>query len=75
LSPITLFEAAILGVARLRADGWTDQIAPGTQLEVRVSEPVTTHTITLAQVRRWVDGVAPSLDEILKKRRLGALLA
>jgi hypothetical protein len=46
----SLYDSAILGVARLRADGWTDQIAAGTSLEVRVSEPVTTHTIMLAQL-------------------------
>ena len=71
----SLYEAAILGVARLRADGWSDQIAPGTPLEVRVSEPATTHTLTLAQLRRWTEGIAVSPDETLKKNRLKALLA
>jgi hypothetical protein len=50
-------------------------VAPGTQLEVQVREPATTHSVSLAQLRRWVDGVAVSPDEILKKRRVKAMLA
>ena len=68
----SLYEAAILGVSQ---DGWADPIAPGTPLEIQVREPVTTHVVTLAQLRRWVDGVAVSPDETLKKRTLKVLLA
>ena len=71
----SLYEAAILGVALLRKDGWSDQIAPGTQIEIEVREPATTHCVSLAQLRRWVDGIAVSPDETLKKRRLKELLA
>lgn len=71
----SLYEAAAMGIARLRADGWCDQIAQGTSIEVRVTTPATTHTITVAQLLRWTDGVAASPDEILRKRRLKALLA
>ena len=70
----SLYEGAALGIARLRADGWCDQIAQGTSIEVRVTAPATTHTITLAQLLRWTDGIAASPDETLRKRRLRALL-
>ena len=50
-------------------------IAPGTELEVLVREPATCHRLTVQQIRRWCDGVAVSLDETLKKRRLKQLLA
>jgi hypothetical protein len=42
--------------------------------EVRVTSPVTMHTITLAQLLRWTDGIAASPDETLRKRRVRALL-
>jgi hypothetical protein len=70
----SLYEAAILGVALLRKDGWAEQIAPGTQLEIQVREPATTHCVTLAQLRRWVEGIAVSPDEALRKRKLKAIL-
>jgi len=71
----SLYEAAILGISLLRRDEWADPIAPGTPLEIQVREPATTHVVTVAQLRRWVDGVAVSPDETLKKRRLKELLA
>jgi hypothetical protein len=70
----SLYEAAIVGINLLKQDGWVEAIAPGTRLEVRVRHPATTHSISVAQLRRWVDGIAVSPDETLKKRRLKALL-
>ena len=55
--------------------GWADAIALGTELEVQVREPATSHRLTVQQIRRWCDGVAVSPDETLKKRRLKELLA
>ena len=74
VSADTLYEAAIVGFSLLRQDGWVDPIAPGTQLEIQVRHPATTHRVSLAQLRRWVEGVAVSPDDTLKKRRLKALL-
>jgi hypothetical protein len=45
---------------------WTDAIAPGTELEIKVREPATCHRLTV-QIRRWCYGVAVSPDETLKK--------
>jgi hypothetical protein len=71
----SLYEAAILGVAALRADRWADQIAPGTQLEVHVRAPATIHWVTIMQLRRWCEGICVSPEETLKKRKLRAMLA
>ena len=68
------YEAAILGVAALRDAGWADAIAPGTQLEVQVRAPATSHCVTLAQLRRWCEGICVSPEETLRKRKLRALL-
>src|SRR3954470_3915982 len=75
VSADSLYEAAIVGFSLLKQDGWTDPIAPGTRLEIQVRHPATTHSVSLAQLRRWVDGIAVSPDETLKKRKLKALLA
>jgi hypothetical protein len=61
-------------VAALRQDGWAEPIAPGTLVEVLAREPATTHCVTLAQLRRWCDGIAVNPDETLKKRRLKTIL-
>jgi len=71
----SIYEAAALGIAALKNSGWTDVIAPGTQLEIQVREPATSHRLTVQQIRRWCDGVAVSPDETLKKRRLKQLLS
>jgi hypothetical protein len=71
----SLYEAAILGVAALRADGWAEQIAPGMRLEVHVRAPATIHCVTIMQLRRWCEGICVSPEETLKKRKLRAMLA
>ena len=43
----SVYEAAALGLSRLRSDEWADQIAPGTPIEITVREPATTHTVSL----------------------------
>jgi hypothetical protein len=71
----TLFDAAALGVAVLRKDGWIDQgFAVGTKLRVDVREPATSHTVTLSQVERWLDGATSSPNERVRKDRLRELL-
>jgi hypothetical protein len=71
----SLYEAAILGVSLLRQDGWVEVIAPGTEIEIQVGAPATKHCVTVAQLRRWCDGVAISPEETLRKRRLREMLA
>ena len=75
VSAESIYEAAALGASALKSDGWADAIAPGTELDIQVREPATSHRLTVQQIRRWCDGVAVSPDETLKKRRLKQLLA
>ena len=71
----SLYEAAILGVALLRADGWAKQLSPGTPIEVQVRALATTHCVSIAQLRRWAEAIMPEPDETLKERRLKQLFA
>jgi hypothetical protein len=70
----TLFEAAAQAVDMFKQSEWADVIGPSTELSVAVKHPETTHLVTLAQMRRWCDGVAVSPDEILKRRRVKAMI-
>ena len=74
VSADSLYEAAILGLTLLKQADWVDPVALGTPLEIQVKNPETTHRVSLAQLRRWVDGTAVSPDETLRKRRLKELL-
>jgi hypothetical protein len=70
----TLYEAAALALSIFRTSEWADQIGPGTALSVTVKNPETTHRVTLDQLRHWCDGVAVSPNEVLKRRRVKALI-
>jgi hypothetical protein len=70
----SVYEAAALGLSLLRRDEWADQIAPGTPIEIAVREPATTHTVSLAQIHRWCDGVAVSPEELQKRKRVRELI-
>jgi hypothetical protein len=70
----TLFEAAAAGAALLKRQDWGEPIASGTPLDVEVRAPAVTHRLTLAQIRQWCDSVAVSPDEVLRRRRVRALL-
>jgi hypothetical protein len=45
----SIYEAAALVVSALKNSGWADAIAPGTELEVQVREPATSHRLTVQQ--------------------------
>ena len=72
---VSIYEAAALGVWALKKSGWADRVALGTELEVQVREPATSHRISVQQIHRWCDAVAISPDDTLRKRRLKQLLA
>jgi hypothetical protein len=71
----SVYEAAALGVSALKKSGWVEVVALGTEIEVQVSEPATSHRITVQQIHRWCDGIAISPEETLRKRRLKQLLS
>src|SRR4051812_11518639 len=56
VSADTLYEAAIVGFSLLKRGGWVDPIAPGTRFQIQVRQPGTTHCVSIAQLRRWVEG-------------------
>ena len=44
----TVYEAAIRGIHLLRRDGCVDSVGPGTELEIQLREPATTHRFSSA---------------------------
>jgi hypothetical protein len=74
VSAESMFEAAVLGLAALKSDEWTERIGPATRLEVKVQAPAVTHVLSVLQIHRWLDGVATSPKELSKKKTLKALL-
>ena len=67
-------EAAGLGLARLKKDGWIEGLGPGTRLEIAVREPATRHSLTVQQLDRWLGGVTTSPAEVLRRARVKQLL-
>jgi hypothetical protein len=70
----TLYEAAALGIALLRKDGWIEGLGPATRLEISVRQPATNHVLTFQQVQRWLDGVTATPADALRKAKLKHLL-
>jgi hypothetical protein len=71
----SLFEAGALGLSALKKDAWTEGIGPGTHLEVRVHEPAVTHTLSLQQLKRWLEAATISPNEKVRKDRLKSMLS
>jgi hypothetical protein len=70
----TLYEAAGMGLARLKKDGWIEGLGPGTRLEIAVREPSTLHSLTVQQLQRWVNSVTTSPAEVLRRSKVKHLL-
>jgi hypothetical protein len=71
----SLYEAAAMGVAALKKDGWVEGLGPGTRLVIRVRESSGTHSVTVQQLTRWLDGASVSPAEVLRRAQLKKLLA
>ena len=71
----SLFEAAVLGVRRLRRSEWNDPPGQSAILEIEVRNPGVKHTVTLQQLSRWLNGASSSPAESMKKVHLRGLLA
>jgi hypothetical protein len=71
----SLFEAAVLGVNRLRAGEWNDPPGYAATLEIEVRHPSVRHMLNLQQVARWLNGASTSPAESMKKVHLRKLLA
>lgn len=50
----SLFEAAVLAIHAFRKDEWTDFVA--NVLELAIREPAVKHQVSIAQVKRWLEG-------------------
>ena len=70
----TLYEAAALGLARLKRDGWIEGLGPGSRLEIEVREPSTVHRLTVQQLHRWIGGGPGSPADVLRRARVKKLL-
>jgi hypothetical protein len=70
----TLYEAAGIGLARLRKDGWIEGLGVGSRLEIEVREQSTVHSLAVQQLPRWIDGVTTSPAEILRRARVKQML-
>ena len=70
----SLYEAAALGLARLKQDGWVEGLGPGTRLEIQVRHPSANHVVSVQQLKRWMNGLPGSPVETLKKAKLKHLL-
>jgi hypothetical protein len=70
----TLYEAAGVGLARLKKDGWVEGLGPGTRLEIQVREPASIHTLSVQQLHRWIESVTTSPAEVLRRARVKQLL-
>jgi hypothetical protein len=71
----SLMEAAGLGLARLKKDGWIEGLGPQTRLEISVRAPGTQHVVSVQQVHRWIDTVNASPSETLMKAKIKKALA
>ena len=68
----SLYEVALIGLKAI-SETWAEQ--PGTMTPITVSIVPVEHTLTLSQVKRWLDGSpGTSPKEIILKNRLRELL-
>jgi hypothetical protein len=70
----SLYEAAGLGLARLKKDGWIEGLGPATRLQIEVRAPAAHHSLTVKQLQRWVGSVNGSPADTLKKAKIKHLL-
>ena len=70
----TLYEAAGIGLARLKKDGWIEGLGVGSRLEIEVREPSTVHSLSVQQLHRWMEGITTSPAEVLRRAKVKQLL-
>ena len=68
----SLYEAAVLAIGAFRKHNC--QPGPASQLQIEVTGPSVTHTVTVRKVREWLEGGAKSPNEKVMKERLKAAL-
>jgi hypothetical protein len=67
---------ALAEFARRRKDGdWGDPPGDATELTVKVMPPPVTHSMRVADVKRWLDAGATDPAKVLEKARLRKMLS
>jgi hypothetical protein len=67
----SVYEAAVEAIAAFRRSVLAEiPLGSATRLTIRVKAPEEEHTVTIGKVLTWLDGVATSPKEKLKKNRL-----
>jgi hypothetical protein len=67
----SLYEAAVEAMAAFRRSVLAEMpLGSPTRLTIRVKAPEEEHTVTIGKVLAWLDGIANSPSEKLKKNRL-----
>jgi hypothetical protein len=70
----TLMEAAGLGLAKLKKDGWIEGLGPATQLEITARTTSTHHTLSVKQLQNWVGSTSATPADTLRKAKIKHLL-
>jgi len=70
VSAESLYEAAVEAIAAFKQSVLADApLRPGARLTISVKAPEERHTITVSKVLSWLEGVASSPSEKIKKTR------
>lgn len=73
--PAWVFEVAVLALAEFWRCGFADAtFGPATRLTIRVKQPETEHTVSVAKLQAWLDGGGKSPNEQALKSRLRSVL-
>ena len=73
---VPLFEPAALALkAMALAEFIEPNPGPASRFEIQVRPPVVTHTVTVGQVRRWIESGSSDPRVAIKKARLAEMLA
>ena len=71
----SLDEAVAQALGILRGDAWVEEIREGlTELKVRVKQPAVEHRVRMKDFRRWLEGQGRTPAEVMRKRKLMALV-
>jgi hypothetical protein len=70
----SVYEAVVMAVRIFGADPFRDPIGSSTVLEVEAKAPWARHSISVAQVERYLSGASTSANEKAKKEQLRVML-
>ena len=71
----SVYEASVLALSALSKHDWVENVGPGTKLEIQIVEPNVTHMLLVAQLKSWLEQPARNPADVIKKKKLKAMLA